>query len=254
MRRSGQIAWARGDDSGRGKVEEWHKWYRRDVVSLWTDWRRSGVERVFSVQCRCCAAEWKRMQAHMAFDSCGEEVWSAALHNSRKCWRQSDGLGRVDLLVAQHSCALDMADGTRGRQQAGGQVKAHFRVCSKVHVRYYCMWTTPQRRRGALVMVVFPVRYSLLVVPRAQHMTTSLDPSITHQPRNAIFLLLHGAGTSSLILALHQCACGERVQPCRMRSVFPRPLCDNISTSSSCLSCLPILDATVPRRLISPVS
>jgi hypothetical protein len=93
----------------------------------------------------------------MAFDSCGEEVWSAALHNSRKCWRQSDGLGRVDLLVAQHSSALDMADGSRG------QVKAQFRVCSS-KVRYYCMWTTPQRRRGAVV-VGGTIPYSLSATP-----------------------------------------------------------------------------------------
>jgi hypothetical protein len=46
---------------------------------------------------------------------------------------------------------------------------------------------------------LFAIRYSSpLVLNSCDEVTTSLDPFLTHQPRNAIFILLHGAGTSSL--------------------------------------------------------
>lgn len=136
-----------------------------------------------------------------------------------------------------------MADGTlpgRARRQADTSSS------------YLCVfvWPTATAQRPA-------IPWSGLVPPTScSHPSSSCPTNVNvrrqHQRNpsshpSASERLLHGAGTS-LIIALHLFECGERVQqqPCRMHTVLPRCVRDNIPTSSSCLSCLPILDATLP--------
>jgi hypothetical protein len=106
------------------------------------------------------------MQAHMAFDSCGEDKKSGPLHYIIAGSAGVRAMAWAESVYWWHSTA---ARWTWLMEPVGsdGQVKAHyFRVCSKV---LYCMWTTPQLRQGAVVvLVLFPIRCSLLLFPRAQ--------------------------------------------------------------------------------------